>query len=168
MSARVVVVPYNPEWPETYAALAAELSERLGNTAREVLHVGSTAVPGLAAKPVIDIVLVVDDSADETAYRSVLERDHYRLVVSEPEWFEHRMFKRGDPAVNLHVFSVGCEEVGRVVRFRDWLREHEDDRDLYAATKKRLAHRTWSSVQEYADAKGDVVAEILARADAGR
>jgi GrpB-like predicted nucleotidyltransferase (UPF0157 family) len=74
------------------------------------------------------------------------------------------MFKRPRPAVNLHVYSTGCEEVDRVVCFRDWLRTHDDDRDLYASTKYTLAEQTWERVQDYADAKSAIVAEIMARA----
>jgi GrpB-like predicted nucleotidyltransferase (UPF0157 family) len=160
----VVVVPYEPSWADSFASVAAEVHAALGPAALALLHVGSTAVPGLAAKPVVDVLLVVDDSAAEDAYLGPLSARGFHLVVREPEWFEHRMFQRADPAVNLHVFSAGCEEVERVLRFRDWLRTHDDDRDLYAAAKQRLAQQSWDRVQDYADAKSTVVAEILARA----
>jgi GrpB-like predicted nucleotidyltransferase (UPF0157 family) len=163
----VVVVPFDPSWAETFAAVASEIHELLGTEAREIVHIGSTAVPGLAAKPIIDIVLTVDDSANEASYRDALLTHGFRHAVREPEWFEHRMFQRDDPAVNLHVYSVGCEAVDRVMRFRDWLRTHPDDRELYAITKQRLATRAWTSVQDYADAKDAVVAAIMGRADAG-
>jgi GrpB-like predicted nucleotidyltransferase (UPF0157 family) len=162
----VSVVPYDPRWRAAFDELAREVRATLGAAARDVLHVGSTAVPDLAAKPVIDIALVVDDSADEPVYVDALTSRGYRLVVREPAWYEHRMLQRDAPAVNLHVFSAGCAEVERMVRFRDWLRTHDDDRDLYAATKRRLAARTWARVQDYADAKTGVVAEIMMRAGA--
>ena len=69
-------------------------------------HVGSTSVPGLPAKPIIDILLVVADSAKETEYVTALEGAGYKLRVREPGWYEHRMFKRPENDVNLHVFSV--------------------------------------------------------------
>jgi len=163
----VAVVSYDPTWPATFREVAAEVRAALGPVAREVLHIGSTAVPGLAAKPVVDVALLVGDSADEAAYLAPLTAIGYRLVVREPEWFEHRMLQRSDPAVNLHAYSLGCEEVDRVVRFRDWLIAHEEDRDLYAATKLRLARESWPSPQQYAEAKDGVVAEIMARAAAG-
>jgi GrpB-like predicted nucleotidyltransferase (UPF0157 family) len=86
------------------------------------------------------------------------------LIIREPEWFEHRMLRGADPAVNLHVFSEGCEEIGRMLLFRDWLRDHPEDRDRYAAVKRSLVEREWGSVQNYADAKTEIVREILERA----
>jgi GrpB-like predicted nucleotidyltransferase (UPF0157 family) len=127
-------------------------------------HVGSSSVPGLAAKPVIDIVLVVADSANEKAYAADLESAGYVLRIREPEWFEHRMFKGTNPEVNLHVFSSGCPEVHRMLRFRDWLRVNAADRELYQRAKFALAQQDWGQVQDYADAKSAVVAAILARA----
>jgi GrpB-like predicted nucleotidyltransferase (UPF0157 family) len=158
----VVVVAYDPAWPETYERAATELHARLPG--RAVVHIGSTAVPGLAAKPVVDIALIVDDAADESTYLPALTDAGFRLVVREPDWYQHRMFQRDAPAINLHVYPADCEEVGRLVRFRDWLRTHDDDRDLYARTKEELAGRSWDHVQDYADAKSVVVAEILTRA----
>jgi len=132
-------------------------------------HAGSTSVPGLPAKPVIDIVLVVADSARESEYATDLESVGFRLVIREPEWYEHRMFKGAANDVILHVFSSGCEEVDRMLLFRDWLRGTQSDRELYARWKKELALREWDSTQSYADAKTAVVAEIMSRAEqAGR
>jgi GrpB-like predicted nucleotidyltransferase (UPF0157 family) len=121
-------------------------------------------VPGLAAKPVIDIVLAVADSAEEDAYLRALESAGYVLRIREPEWFQHRMFKGPETETNLHVFSAGCSEIDRMLLFRDWLRISAADRDLYARTKRELAQREWEDVQKYADAKTAIVTEILARA----
>ncbi len=136
----------------------------LGSRALRIEHAGSTSVPGLAAKPVIDIVLVVADSADENAYFPALESANYRLRIREPEWYQHRLFNGPDTNVNLHVFSSGCPEADRMLTFRDWLRGNAADRDLYARTKLSLAQGEWKDVQEYADAKTAVVEEILGRA----
>lgn len=121
-------------------------------------------MPGLAAKPVIDIMLMVSDSSDESAYLLTLESAGYKLRIREPNWFEHRMFKGPDTDVNLHVFSLGCAEVDRMLMFRDWLRGNPADRDLYARTKLKLAEQEWEHVQNYADAKTSVIEEILTRA----
>jgi len=131
-------------------------------------HTGSTSVPGLAAKPCIDMTLVVPDSSDESTYAPALEAAGYRLAIREPDWFEHRVFKGPDTNINLHVFSPGSPEIERMVGFRDWLRTHDDDRDLYEQTKRELATREWQYVQNYADAKTTVVEEIIARADLPR
>jgi len=121
-------------------------------------------VPGLAAKPIIDLLLVVANSAEEVAYAPALEAGGYVLRIREPDWYEHRMFKGPDTDINLHVFSRGCPEFDRMLRFRDWLCGNVFDRDLYARTKLALAQRDWKCVQNYADAKAVVIEEIIARA----
>ncbi len=121
-------------------------------------------MPGLAAKPVIDIVLVVADSADEDAYAPALASAGYSLRFREPHWYEHRMFNGPDTKINLHVFSNGCSEADRVIEFRDWLRTNAADRELYQQAKRALAQKEWNEVQDYADAKTGVIQEILSRA----
>jgi GrpB-like predicted nucleotidyltransferase (UPF0157 family) len=158
-----VILDYDPGWPELFAREAARIRSVLGNAALRVEHVGSTAVPGLAAKPVIDLVLVVGDSAAEGAYVPGLEAAGYVVRIREPEWFEHRLLKGPDTDINLHVFSSGCPEIERMVRFRDWLRGNAADRDLYARTKLALAGREWKCVQDYADAKTGVIDGIIGR-----
>ncbi len=103
-------------------------------------------------------------SADESAYVPPLKGLDYVLRIREPGWFEHRLLKSPAADVNLHVFSDGCEEIGRLLAFRDWLRTHEDDRKLYERTKQELAARTWKYMQNYADAKSAIVSEIVERA----
>lgn len=159
---------YDAGWPARYAREAARIRAALGPDVVRLEHVGSTSVPGLAAKPIVDIALEVPDSTDETAYVPRLEAAGYRLAIREPAWWQHRLFKGIDPAVNLHTFTSGCPEVDRMLAFRDWLRAHDDDRELYERTKRELAVRTWEFVQDYADAKGEVVEAINARAGAGR
>jgi GrpB-like predicted nucleotidyltransferase (UPF0157 family) len=164
----ITLVPYDPAWPEMFDGLARRIRAALGDAAVAVHHAGSTAVPGLSAKPIIDVVLAVADSADEGAYVPALTGVGFRFHLREPEWFAHRLIKADDPAANLHVFSVGCSEIDRMLRFRDWLRTHADDRLLYESTKRELSRRTWGSTQDYADAKSDVVATIMRRAFALR
>lgn len=161
---KVVVVDYDPAWPALFAREAARITAALGPRVLLLEHAGSTSVPGLAAKPIIDMVLAVPDSADEAAYVPALEAVGYVLRIREPDWFEHRLFKGPDTAVNLHVFAHGCAEIARTLAFRDWLRANPADRDLYAATKRELAARDWKFVQHYADAKTPVIQAIMARA----
>lgn len=160
----IVLEEFNQEWSLWFNQERARIERALGVRALRTEHVGSTSVPGLVAKPIIDIVLVVADSSDESAYVPSLEGVGYKLVVCEPDWFQHRMFKGFSPEVNLHVFTVGCVEVDRMTGFRDWLRDHPDDRDLYARAKRELSQMRWKYVQNYADAKTDVVRQILQRA----
>ena len=160
----IELAEYDPAWPELYEREAANIRTALGERVRVLEHAGSTSVPGLAAKPVIDVVLAVADSADEDAYVPPLEEAGYVLAVREPDWHEHRVLRGSEPTVNLHVFSEGSSEVGRMLAFRDRLRTDEADRRLYERTKRELAGRTWTYTQDYADAKTEVVEAILARA----
>jgi GrpB-like predicted nucleotidyltransferase (UPF0157 family) len=158
----------DPRWAQDFARESARIHGVLGPRVRLLEHVGSTSVPGLPAKPIVDMLLVVDDAADEPAWLAPLEGAGYVLRIREPEWFDHRMLKGPDTDVNVHVFGVaGAPEVARMLAFRDRLRADPADRDRYAAAKRDLAARTWRYVQEYADAKGPIVEEILARATAG-
>jgi GrpB-like predicted nucleotidyltransferase (UPF0157 family) len=160
----IVVVDYDPEWPRWFERAAEGIRAALGERALELHHVGSTSVPGLAAKPLIDVDLVVADTTDEEVYVPKLEAAGYVLRVREPDWFEHRMLRGFAPPVNLHVFPPECPEVERMLLFRDWLRANEADRELYARTKRELGAQEWKYVQNYADAKTAVVEEILKRA----
>lgn len=156
------LAPYDPEWPALFVRLKQQIQEALESKVLLLEHVGSTSVPGLSAKPVIDMVLAVADSSDEESYVKPLEPAEYTLRIREPDSFEHRMLKSMQG--NLHVFSAGCPEIAQMILFRDWLRNHDDDRVLYEATKRDLAARTWNYTQNYADAKSEVVQAILARA----
>ncbi len=160
----IYLAEYDPAWPGLYEREAARIRAALGDRVLLLEHAGSTSVPGLAAKPRIDIVLVVANSADEASYVPALEAAGYVLRVREPDWYEHRCFNGPDTDVNLHVFSPGCVEIDRMLRFRDWLRDNPADRELYERTKRELARQTWKYTQNYADAKTGVVEEILARA----
>ncbi|MEO5704573.1 MAG: GrpB family protein [Candidatus Limnocylindrales bacterium] len=163
-NAPVMLADYDPGWPALFEREAMRIRRALGDAVVQLEHTGSTSVPGLVAKPVIDITLIVPDSGDEAAYVPQLEAEGYALRIREPDWHEHRLLKGPDTDVNLHVFSNGCPELARMVGFRDWLRTHDDDRALYERTKGELAARTWRHIQHYADAKTAVVEEIIARA----
>jgi GrpB-like predicted nucleotidyltransferase (UPF0157 family) len=159
---------YDPAWPALFEREAARVRSILGDRVLRLEHVGSTSVPGLAAKPIVDILLVVADSADEPAYMPPMEAARYVLRIREPVWFEHRLFKGPDTDINLHVFSDGCPEIARMLAFRDRLRTHDDERDRYEEAKRDLAARDWEYVQWYADAKGEVVEGIIERDLAAR
>ena len=160
----VVLADYDPDWPAWYATLARRARAALGERVVALHHAGSTSVPGLAAKPLIDMLLEVADSADEAAYVQALEAAGFVLRIRESDWFEHRLLKSAAPPANLHVYTAGEEEVRRMLAFRDHLRRDSADRALYEGTKRRLAARTWKKTQDYADAKGEVIAEIMSRA----
>lgn len=161
---RVLIAEYAHEWPVLFAREAERVRGVLGERVLRLEHVGSTSVPGLAAKPIIDMLLAVADASDEAAYVPDMLEAGYILRIREPEWFEHRLFKGPAADINLHVFSEDCQEIERMLRFRDRLRAAPEDRDLYLRTKRELAEREWETTQHYADAKTDVVNVILERA----
>lgn len=161
---KIPIVEYDPEWPHLFRREADRIQAFLGQRALRIEHTGSSSVPGLAAKPIIDMLLVVCDSANESDYIPDLERAGYRLRIREANWHEHRLLKGPDTDINLHVLSAGCPEIERVLGFRDWLRTNAADRELYEQSKRDLAKQQWKYVQHYADAKTKIIEEIIARA----
>src|SRR5262249_15266920 len=133
LSGRVLLVDSDPDWPVLFQREAERIRSALGERALLVEHVGSTSVPGLAAKPIIDVLLVGADSANEADYVPALEDAGYLLRIREPNWHEHRLLMRQNPATQLHVFSVDCPEIERLLTFRDRLRGDPSDRQLYAS-----------------------------------
>jgi GrpB-like predicted nucleotidyltransferase (UPF0157 family) len=164
LSGRIRIVDYDPHWPRHYQREADRLLAVLGERALRIEHIGSTSVPGLAAKPLIDMLLVVADPANEQDYVPDMEAAGYVLRIREIDWYEHRMFKGPDRDINLHVLPLGCPEIDRYLMFRERLRTNDADRELYERTKRELAGKDWKYVQNYADAKSAVVEEIIARA----
>ena len=158
----VVIADPDPVWPQRYAALAADIRAALGASVLDMEHVGSTSVPGLAAKDVIDIDLIVFDPREEDRYVPALEPLGYTLVIREPAWHEHRALRRGDPRVNLHVFGPDCPETIRHRMFRDWLTTHPEDRALYEQAK-RAAVPGGGTVMDYNRRKEDVIRQIYDR-----
>jgi GrpB-like predicted nucleotidyltransferase (UPF0157 family)/trans-aconitate methyltransferase len=167
LNSTVTLADYDPEWPRLFEHEAERIRGVLGERAVRIEHVGSTSVPGLCAKPIIDIMLLVPDSADEPAYVPELEAAGYVLNIREPDWEQHRYFKGPDTNINLHVYSPSTTQVERYMLFRDRLRSHGSERDLYAVTKRELAARKWEYIQDYSDAKNEVIDEIIERAKAG-
>jgi GrpB-like predicted nucleotidyltransferase (UPF0157 family) len=164
----IVVADYDPAWSERFRREEARIRAALGEGALLVEHIGSTSVPGLAAKPIVDVLLVVEDSGDEGSYLPAMEGAGYVLRVREPDFDEHRMFRTPERDVHVHVFSAGFQEIERYLLLRERLREDEADRELYARTKRELAKRDWPSMQHYAEAKTEVIEGIITRAAASR
>ena len=164
----IVVADYDPGWSERFRHEEARIRAALGGAALSVEHIGSTSVPGLAAKPIVDVLLVVEASGDEASYLPALEEAGYVLRVREPDFDEHRMFRTPAQDVHVHVFSAGSPEIDRYLLLRERLREDKGDRELYARTKRELANREWPSMQHYAEAKTEVIEGIIARAAAAR
>lgn len=158
----VVIEPYSADWPRRFEEHRRRIDDALGRVARRVDHIGSTAVAGLAAKPVIDVQISVPDVEDEPSYVEALERAGYRLRVREPG---HRMFRTPELDVHVHICSAGSDWERRHLLLRDWLRHSAADRSAYAALKTELQRQDWETVNHYADAKTGLITEMLARAE---
>ena len=163
LNATIILEEYNPLWATRFTELRNLIRQALPQRAVSIEHVGSTSVPGLVAKPIIDISLEVPDSSMESEYVPQLEAAGFMLKIREPEWWEHRMFKTARGDVNLHVFTKGCPEVRKMINFRDHLRSNPSDMKLYEAKKRELAAQRWQYTQNYADAKTEVIKQIFTR-----
>ena len=159
--ANIVVSDYDVAWPARFQALADRVKGALGDQVRRLEHIGSTSVPGLAAKPIIDMLLIVDDVEDEAAFVPPLESAGFELRVREPD---HRMFRTPQRDMHLHVYAPGRAEERDYLDLRDWLRVSTEDRTRYETVKRHLAQQHWDDMNDYADAKTDVVLDILTRA----
>lgn len=158
----IEIVDYRSEWVGRFRVEERRIAAALGRTASRIEHVGSTSVPELAAKPIVDIMVTVDDPDDEGRYLAHLEALGYQLRVREPG---HRMFRTPERDVHVHVWAAGGDDEDRHLVFRDWLRTDRADRDLYERTKRDLARR-YRDMNDYAEAKTGVIEAILGRARA--
>ena len=160
----VEVVPYDPEWPARYDEVARLIRGALGDRVIALSHVGSTSVPGLAAKPFIDVDLTVADSSDEAMYLPTLEAVGFALRLREPDWEEHRLLRHQHPPTILHIFSPWAREPRRHLLFRDWLRSHAEGRELYEAHKLQLGLRGFTDAMDYNNHKAAVVYDLYEKA----
>jgi len=160
----IEIVSYNPDWPRQFQRHAARIAETLGDTARQIEHIGSTSVEGLGAKPIIDILVVMDDPANEDLYLPQMLAAGYELRVREPDFEEHRMFRTPERDVHVHFYPAGSGEIDRYLAFRDFLRANPDCGERYEALKRKLSAADWADMNEYANAKTDFIKGVI-RAD---
>jgi GrpB-like predicted nucleotidyltransferase (UPF0157 family) len=157
----IELVSSDPAWAERFARLSHDIRSALGSRLVSIEHVGSTAIPGLPAKPIIDIDATVHDPADESGYRDALERLGFVLTIRESEWHQHRMFKLREPRTNLHIYAEGCSLPARDVAFRDLLRNDRQLAVTYSELKRELSSHKWSSSQHYAEGKSELIIDLL-------
>ena len=157
----IKIVNYDRSWPHKFHKHARIIADALGPEALRIEHIGSTSVPGLAAKPIIDILVVVADSSNERKYLPQLLAAGYSLRVREPHWNEHRMLRTAEKDVHIHIYSMGCREVDRTLIFRDRLRQNAGDRRRYVQTKRELAKREWIDMNVYATAKTEIIERVI-------
>lgn len=155
---RVGLHDHDPGWAVTFAEHRERILRALGPLDVRVEHIGSTSVPGLAAKPIVDLVVVVPDVTDESAYLEPLLGAGYELRVREPG---HRLVRTPARDVHVHVYERGATAVGDYLLLRERLRSDPDDRALYEQTKRALLSGTWDDMNDYADAKTDVIRAVM-------
>lgn len=161
----IVIADYDSTWPRRFEHEQKRIRKALGATALRIEHIGSTAVPGLAAKPVIDVLVTVEDPDDESTLLPAFESAGFELRVREPG---HRMFRTSRRDIHVHIWANADPEVDRYLTFRDRLRRSREDCAAYDELKRDLATREWSDMNEYADAKTDLIAAIITRAETPR
>jgi GrpB-like predicted nucleotidyltransferase (UPF0157 family) len=156
---RVFVIPYDDAWPQLFEVEAQQLRRALGPNLRVIEHVGSTAIPGLAAKPIVDIAASVEsfDHLDIGALEVLGYRNVSRFDEALPN---RRYFTRGD--YHLHVYEQEHEEFMDYVRFRDYLRTHPEDAELYEQLKLRLASEHPHDREAYEAGKAPFVERLIA------
>jgi GrpB-like predicted nucleotidyltransferase (UPF0157 family) len=162
----IKIAEYDANWPKKFETHAKIIADAIGPAALRIEHIGSTSAPELAAKPIIDILVVVADSTDESAYLNPLQAAGYVLRVREPDWNEHRMFRTPEKDVHVHIYSADCREIERCLTFRNRLCRNLDDRNRYERTKRELATNAWSDMNAYAEAKTEVIENFIAAAQA--
>jgi GrpB-like predicted nucleotidyltransferase (UPF0157 family) len=154
---------HDSRWAEEFERHRRRILDALAGADVDVEHIGSTAVPGLAAKPIIDIVVAVPDITAEEDYLPGLLAAGYELRVREPG---HRLVRTPARDVHVHVYARGDAAVHDYLLLRDHLRSDAGDRARYESVKRELIGRRWDDMNDYADAKTDVITGIRARARA--
>ena len=159
---RVTLAPHDPAWARRFEEVRAGIAASLGPEARSIEHFGSTAVPGLDAKPILDVLVARGPEARFEAWArrlAPLGYAHARedsTAQGEGQWF----FRDAPRTVHIHVYPDGTRAHRRHLAFRDALRRDPALREAYARLKRGLATREWGTVQDYADAKTDFVRRV--------
>jgi GrpB-like predicted nucleotidyltransferase (UPF0157 family) len=161
----LVLADYDPQWPEIYTEHELRIRQALGPAAVQIEHIGSTSVPGLAAKPIIDVLVTVKDITAEEDYLDQLLDLGYELRVREPG---HRLVRTPARDVHVHVLEAGDEDADDYLLFRDRLRANPEDRVLYERTKRALIEQDWADMNAYAEAKTGVITGVKERARQSR
>jgi len=162
----VVIAAYDPGWPELFSALAASLRQSLGQTALRIDHIGSTSVPGLDAKPVVDVQISVVSFEPLDAFRIPIEGVGFVFRARNPDLTKRYFRERpGERRTHIHVRRAGSWSEQSNLLFRDYMRDHKEDAIRYADLKRRLAQQYGDDRYGYTDAKAPFIWEILAKAN---
>ena len=159
----IEVVPYDPNWPSAFETEAARIKQALGDNCIQVHHIGSTSVPGLAAKPIIDMMPVVRDlgAVNNLAMEALGYETKGEFGIPFRSYFTKGFRLRTH---NVHIFEQGNLEIERHLKFRDWMRNNPVDRNAYAELKNGLAEKFPECIESYCIGKDEFVANIEAKA----
>ncbi len=160
----IAIVAHSPDWSSLFQDHAQRIKDALGDVALQIEHIGSTSVEGLAAKPVIDMLMVVADPSREELYMPGMVSSGYELRVREPDFDEDRMFRTPERNVHIHIYPPASGEIERYLLFRNYLRSNPTARDQYAILKRELSAADWNDMNEYADAKTKFIEDTISRA----
>lgn len=161
------LLPYDQSWPEQFETKKKNISDILGDCILEIHHMGSTSVPGMMAKPQLDILVIVDDldnaraKVSEMEKRGFVSRGNYTHIGEEYFTEDGPL---GQRLVSIHVLPVGHEQIEKILSFRDYLRENEEARNRYLAVKKELYQKYADNYHEYDSGKGLVIKELQEKA----
>ena len=164
---RVVVVPYDPRWVDAFALASAQVVKQLGENLLAIHHIGSTAIPNIHAKPVIDMLAVVRDITRVDACNPKVEALGYQ-AMGEFGIEGRRYFRRDDASGirthQIHTFEQGSPHIDRHLAFRDFLRAHPMLANHYSDLKRSLAQANPNDIEAYMDGKDGFIKEMEAQA----
>jgi GrpB-like predicted nucleotidyltransferase (UPF0157 family) len=166
----IVLVPYEPRWCSDFEQESASVRASLGDLLISLHHIGSTAIPGIVAKPVIDMLAVVTDVALLDTGAHLLEELGYEAMGEfgiEGRRYFRKNSKEGARTHQIHAFAGGSPEIDRHLAFRDYLREHPDEAQQYGNLKLELARHFMTDIDGYTDSKTEFIREIERRARDG-
>jgi GrpB-like predicted nucleotidyltransferase (UPF0157 family) len=158
---RVGIVSYNPNWKEIYKEESKKIKNVLSDIIVDIHHIGSTAIPGIKAKPVIDILVEVKDIEAVDRYNNKMEELGYE-VMGEYGIPKRRFFRKGgnNRTHHIHIFQVGNEEIERHINFKEYLIAHPDKAREYSKLKEKLTNKYTYDVENYTNGKSDFIKEI--------
>ncbi len=164
----IEIDPYNPEWPQEFLEIGKKMRSALGEVALRIDHIGSTSIPGLAAKPIVDIQISVESLEPVETFRTPLDTLGYYWRKGKQYEKTKRYFREtpGMRRTHIHVRKLGSWHQQFPLLFRDYMRVHKPDCERYESVKRALAEKYRHDRQKYTDSKSDIFWEIIARADA--
>ncbi len=160
---KVEVVPYNPKWPKMFEVESKRITDVLGENIVRIHHIGSTAIPNIYAKPIIDLLIEVKYITKVDEQNSQMESLGYE-VMGEFGIIDRRFFRKdnhkGIRTHHVHIFEFGSKQIERHLAFRDYMIAHPEEAQQYSQLKRELAKKYPTNIQKYMDGKDSFVKAI--------